>query len=181
MSNRVKTTRIQGGAEYAKVADRLKKFREENPRAGVETSPEYQNDGGLIFKAKITKDQADEHSAIATANAFYPAGEAKKPKAFEKLETIAVGRALSFLGYMNNGEIASTEEMEEFEKYKNEKQEIAVSRAIKAIESAKDIQALREAFVTLPIEIRGTESVISAKDAQKEKLAKAEKEQSHEN
>jgi hypothetical protein len=104
-----------GDKEYALVPDRLKKFREENPRASIETEHELQVDGSITFKATIVKDQADPHSARATGNARYTENELKRPKAFEKLETVSVGRALANLGYLNDGQIATSEEMEEWE------------------------------------------------------------------
>lgn len=116
----VKTTKIQGGADYATVPDRLKEFRSENPRALVETKPTVQDNGAVIFSARILKDKADTTSAEATGTAMYSAEEMKKVKAFEKLETVSVGRALALLGYLNNGQVATSEEMIEFEEYKQE-------------------------------------------------------------
>lgn len=113
----VKTTKIQGGAEYALVPDRLKEFRENNPRALIETAPTIDGET-IIFKARIVSDKSDPHSAEATGHSY---GLNKGAKAFEKLETVSIGRALSVLGYLNNGEIASTEELQEFEAYRLEK------------------------------------------------------------
>ena len=45
-------------------------------------------------------------------------------KSFEKLESIAVGRALAFAGFSADGEIASFEEMEEYEKKPSKIEEI---------------------------------------------------------
>ena len=108
------------GGDYAKVPTRLKAFREANPRASVETNPTFNEAGDIVFKATLIADQADENSARATGHSF---GKNTGAKAFEKLETIAVGRALSLLGYLNNGEVASSEEMEDFEQYQEEKQQ----------------------------------------------------------
>lgn len=110
-----------GDKDYSLVPERLKIMREENPRASVETEPTYNADGSITFKATIIRDQADEHSARATGNARYTEVELKKPKAFEKLETVSVGRALANLGYLNDGQIATTEEMIEFETFGLEK------------------------------------------------------------
>src|ERR1044072_2785517 len=106
-----------GDKDYSLVPERLKKMREENPRASIETEPTYNADGSVTFRATIIRDLADEHSARATGNARYTEIELKKPKAFEKLETVSVGRALANLGYLNDGQIATTEEMEEFEAF----------------------------------------------------------------
>lgn len=92
-----------GDKDYALVPARLKKFREANPRASVDTEPTYNADGSITFKATIVQDRANEYSATATGNARYSADELKKAKAFDKLETISVGRALANIGYLNDG------------------------------------------------------------------------------
>ena len=74
-----------GDKDYALVPGRLKKFREANPRAGVDTEPTIHEDGSVTFKATIIQDRASEYSATATGNAHYSEVEMKKPKAFEKL------------------------------------------------------------------------------------------------
>jgi hypothetical protein len=118
-----------GDKDYALVPDRLKKFREENPRAAIDTAPTYNVDGSVTFTATIIKDQSDPHSARATGHARYSEMELKKPKSFEKLETVSVGRALANLGYLNDGQIATSEEMEEYEEYK-------LGQALEAIATA---------------------------------------------
>lgn len=127
----VKTTKIQGGAEYALVPDRLKEFRENNPRALIETAPTIDGET-IIFKARIVSDKSDPHSAEATGHSY---GLNKGAKAFEKLETVSIGRALSILGYLNNGEIASTEELQEFEAYRLEKfgKDIAEAKTVEQL------------------------------------------------
>ncbi len=121
-----------GDKDYELVPDRLKKMRESNPRASVETEPTYNADNSITFKATIIKDLSDEYSARATGSARYTELELKKPKAFEKLETVSVGRALAMLGYLNDGQIASTEEMQDFEMFKLEKVEQAIQDIGKA-------------------------------------------------
>lgn len=121
--SKVQTINLKGN-EYATVPQRLKQFREDNPRASVETIPTFQPDGTLLFSAKITKDRADENSATATGNSYGKA--TSSDKAFEKLETVAVGRALAMLGYLNNGQVATSEEMYEFEQYQENQFELAL-------------------------------------------------------
>lgn len=121
----VQTINLKGN-EYALVPQRLKQFRQDNPRAIVDTDPVIQADGSLVFKARIVKDKNDPNSAEATGHSF---GKLTGDKAFEKLETVAVGRALSMMGYLNNGQIASTEEMEEFEEYKLEQLKESIQTA----------------------------------------------------
>lgn len=119
---KVQTIKLKGN-EYATVPQRLKQFRETNPRSVVETKPTINADGSIVFSAKIVKDKKDPNSAEATGHSF---GKNAGEKAFEKLETVAVGRALALLGYLNNGQIATSEEMEEFEAFQldNVKQDI---------------------------------------------------------
>lgn len=129
------------GKDYATVPARLKEFREKNPRAAISTEPRFLDDGSVVFRTQITQDRADEYSATATGTARYSATEVSKPKAFEKLETISIGRALAVLGYLNNGEVATSEEMEDFENYKLEKVEQAIED-IKKAEKRADFQAI---------------------------------------
>lgn len=128
-----------GDKDYALVPDRLKQFREENPRASVETEPTYNADGSVTFKATIIKDQSDEFSAKSTGNARYSEAELKVKKAFEKLETISVGRALANIGYLNDGRIATTEEMEEF-------YDMKADQFREQIAEAKTVDELKEIF-----------------------------------
>ena len=116
------------GNQYATVPTRLKEFREKNPRSSVVTEPTI-TDTRVIFKATIITDLADETSARSTGHAY---GELKDDKAFEKLETVATGRALALLGYLNNGQVATTEEMEEFELFQENKFAEAVESVAKA-------------------------------------------------
>lgn len=149
MSSSVKTTRIEKKykdkktgewksitIDYAKVADRLKEFREANPRSKTSTQYKILEDGTVIFKAYVWKDKTDfidilkvsgAEAAMLSADSD---GTAKSndegEKSFEKLETIAIGRALALLGYAGTGEIASSEEMERYEEWKLKTVEDAV-------------------------------------------------------
>lgn len=166
----VKTTKIGGNADYALVPDRLKEFREANPRGKISTSYQLQADGGVIFQATILKDKADDSSAEATGTAMYTAKDMQKAKSFEKLETIAVGRALSLMGYLNNGQVASSEEMEEFEDFKNTQKMESIENAITQLESAPDMDSLRLVFGSLG-NLMSLSEVIAAKDKRKAELS----------
>jgi len=131
--NKVKTMKVGGGAEYAKVAERLKLFREECPYGLIDTSMEM-NGTHVIFKTRVLKDKKDETSAEATGHAIMSIKESEKQKAFEKLETVSVGRALATLGYLASGEIASGEEMQRYYEAKFEK----------AIEELEEVKTLKE-------------------------------------
>jgi hypothetical protein len=113
--NRKTTTIDLKGKAYATVPARIKEFREICPNGDIKTEPVMQNDGSVMFTAYILKDKSDTNSASATGHSI---GKLTGDKAFEKLETIAIGRALAILGFMASGDIASSEEMEEFQKHK---------------------------------------------------------------
>lgn len=147
---RTKTIDLKG-KQYAQVKDRLKEFRSAHPRALIETTPIVQEDGRVMFKARILSDKADPHSAEATGHAL---SEKKGEKEFEKLETIAVGRALALLGYASDGEIASSEEMEEFEAHKREKMKETILEATEKLTNAKTLAALKKVWASLPVEIK---------------------------
>lgn len=160
-----------GEKDYALVPGRLLKFREANPRGKIKTTPKFNEDGSLEFQAYILKDKADENSADATGSAYYTAKEMQKAKAYEKLETISVGRALSLLGYLNDGQIASSEEMEEFEDYKNNQKMEAIESTITQIESADTLENLAAFWKTLSPKIATIDVVYQAKDKRKAELS----------
>lgn len=143
--SKVETISYQG-KDYATVPARLKEFREKNPRADITTEPRFLDDGSVVFQARITQDLKDEYSARATGTARYSSSEISKAKAFEKLETIAIGRALAVLGYLNNGEVATSEEMAEFEQYQLDK----VESAIEAVKKAETKEQLADIQASLP-------------------------------
>jgi len=139
---KTQTIKIGGGADYAKVADRLKLFREDCPNGLIETTPTIEGTT-IMFKARILKDKAKESSAEASGHAI---GENKGQKAFERLESISVGRALAMLGYMASGEIASSEEMEEFQEYVEEKRQEEMLTIQAELAEIKTIEDLREFY-----------------------------------
>jgi hypothetical protein len=148
----VETIKFKGN-DYATVPQRLKEFREKNPRAEVATKPNIQGDM-VIFEAKIVKDKADPDSASATGHSY---GKLTGDKAFEKQETVAVGRALAMLGYLNNGQIATGEELEEFEEYK-------LGQAIEAINKATKREDFKQVLANLtPEQKREATPLINAR------------------
>lgn len=160
----VKTTKIQGGADYALVPDRIKEFREQNPKASITTTHEVSEDGSVIFTATIIADQSKNDSAKASGSARYTAEEMKPKKSFEKLETISIGRALAVLGYLNSGQVATTEEMDEFNEWKDQQAEEAVN----ALMECETLDELKDLW--LKISYKDYEQVINAKDVRKEQL-----------
>ena len=140
------------GKQYAQVKDRLQEFRSANPHALIETTPTIQDDGVVLFRARILTNKADDTSAEATGHAFGNVG--KGEKSFEKLETIAVGRALALLGYASDGEIASSEEMEEFLAQKEEKRQQMIMDATEKLTSTKTLAQLKKVWASLPVEAK---------------------------
>ncbi len=146
---KTKTMELKG-KQYAQVKDRLQEFRQENPQASIKTTYTIE-ENQVAFTAFILKDKADPNSADATGHSY---GENKGDKSFEKLETIAVGRALAFLGYATDGEIASSDEMEEFLEHKEEKKKEAILEATKQLKGTKTLASLKKVWSALPIEIK---------------------------
>lgn len=138
---KVKTMDLKG-KDYAQVKDRVQEFRTLNPNGLIETTPTIQTDGQIMFKARVLKDKSEPSSAEATGHAF---GKNEGAKAFEKLESIAVGRALALLGYGTDGAIASSEEMEEFERSQQSKK---TQELLRQIDEIKDIETLRVFYKT---------------------------------
>lgn len=160
-NRRAQTTTIGGGAIYAKVAERLKLFRQDNPRGKQESAYEVDVDGTIVFTVWLWKDKNDllelmkagiidkealRASADANGNAksgskIVREGGGPNPKAgekeFEKLESVALGRALAMLGYLASGEIASSEEMELFEEFKEDQARKEAEDFIKQVGKTK--------------------------------------------
>jgi hypothetical protein len=161
MSKTVKTIDLKGKA-YAQVADRIKEFRQDCPNGLIETNYKLE-DGQIIFSTRIMKDKAKPESAEATGHAM---GKNEGAKAFEKLETISVGRALALLGYMAGGEVASSEEMEDFYAYQEEK----IDDAIAVLNDSKSLEELKDRFMSLGSLI-AEKRVQDAKDVRKMALS----------
>lgn len=122
----IKTINLKG-KQYAPVSERVKQFHTDHKDGTITTSYEFK-EGYVIFKATISFDitenglsnlQADDGNRYVlrrerrefTGHAF---GKIGTEKAFEKLETVSVGRALAMAGYLSGGEIASYDEIEAF-------------------------------------------------------------------
>jgi hypothetical protein len=108
MDRRTETIELGKGVEYAKVAARLAEFHADQQSCSIETSCEFK-EGWALFRAVVTTKRG-------TFSGHSMGKVTGKIKQFEKQETIAVGRALAFAGYLASGEIASFEEMADFER-----------------------------------------------------------------
>lgn len=168
MTTTIKTKTIAYGSvkAYAQVKDRLQIFRSENPMGLIETTPTI-TDSHIIFKARILKDKSDPASAEATGHSMGVV-QGDKGKLFEKQETIAVGRALALLGYGSDGEIASSDEMEEFLEQKQTKLANAIFEATEAIGNCETIEQLKALWSTFSGEMK--EAVKQAQEAKKQQL-----------
>lgn len=164
---------------YAPVAVRIKEFREHNPRGKIITRDTQTEEGMVKFKAYIWKDRGDYvkddlESADSTGTAL---NSTKDKKAFEKLETVAIGRALSILGYMVSGEVASDEEMEMFidkaSKYDQIELEEKIEKTKVDMKKAKTIDELK--LIYIKADLMSVEEIVTLKDDIKDKLAKKEK------
>lgn len=187
MNRQLETIDLKGN-QYARVATRLKQFKEDHPKSKVETINEKQEDGTIEFTCYLWKDKKDylemlkevKDVAVARGTADstgHSSGKAVAEKKFEKLETIALGRALANIGYMASGEIASFEEMEEFLSYKKEQKEEAINQAIEEIEKAKTTPQLKKVYMKYATDEEGRpavameDEVIEAKNKRKAELS----------
>lgn len=135
---KVKTIKVSGGGDYAKVAERLKEFHSQYKLGKIETDYKI-TESMLCFKATITPDTKNPERFFTG----HSLGAIKGVKAFEKLETIAVGRALAFLGLLADGEIASADEMEE---YKNE---VITDKEAERLFQVEELKAVAEGIETI--------------------------------
>lgn len=150
-----------GSADYAKVKDRIKEFRTDCPNGDIITTPTFTDDG-IMFKAFILKDKSDPTSASATGHSFATAEKNQKEKQFEKQESIAVGRALALLGYASDGEIASSEEMEEFLAHKQEQVAERIFEITERVGSCENEEQLKKEWAGLSGEMRSLDVVKNA-------------------
>ncbi len=185
----VKTTSIKGGAEYAKVADRLAEFRSANPRSKISVKASYDEQGNLTHVARLWKDKTEYYELLrsgisasdalesceAEGSSFMPKNRLASEKGFEKNETIAIGRALAILGYASSGEIASSEEMEEFEDFKRQKSEDMKTEALEQISNAKTMDELLKIWKQLSKEQQLDKDIQAKKNARKEELSESSK------
>lgn len=165
-----------GTAEYSKVKTRVLEFRTDCPNGDIVTTPTV-TDTHIIFKAYILKDKSNPASASATGHSMGEINKTDKSgksaeKVFEKQESIAVGRALALLGYGADGEIASSEEMEEFLANKQEKLVEKIMELSESIGNCESLETLKTFWSSLSGEMRNIKALEEAKDAKKVELSK---------
>lgn len=142
MSKKLETIDLKGKA-YATVPTRIKEFRTDCPNGLIESKPTFLADGQVMFSVRVLKDKANQSSGEATGHAI---SKMSGDKSFEKLETIATGRALALLGYMASGDVASSEEMEEFLSEKENKRLLLIQDLKEATDEIKTVKELREFY-----------------------------------
>ena len=103
--------------DYVWVHTRVEQFHKDYPSGSITTSYDFHWDT-VIFKATVIKNK-DGVATNSNMNDIFTwkfnwtsFWSVKKDKALEKLETVAVGRALAFAGFEVKSWIASREEME---------------------------------------------------------------------
>lgn len=150
MSKKLATIDLKGNA-YAKVATRILEFRELCPNGLIETAPKFIGEDKVSFSTRILKDKSNKDSGEGTGSSYGKLVDAKGievPKAFEKLETISIGRALAVLGFMSSGEVASFEEMEEFLSEKDIAKQDRIREMYDEIDAIDNVKTLREYYKT---------------------------------
>lgn len=165
MSKKLKTIKLSG-KEYAQVAERLRAIHENHKNFDIDTQYEVTEGGAAVFTATLRIRDKVENASITYKGHSY--GKLGAAKAFEKLETIAVGRALAFAGYHADGEIASADEMQDYDNAID--QEVIVD-AIMQIQSVKTVTELNKAYKALPVEVRQNKEVIEAGKEKKKELS----------
>lgn len=104
----LKTIKLKG-KDYIQVQERVSYFNEVFKNGRITTAPTFDGDT-VYFKAEIIPD-LEKPDRFFTGHSF---GKVNVEKALEKLETVAVGRALAFMGIGIVEGIASAEEMQKF-------------------------------------------------------------------
>lgn len=151
----------------AKVKDRIKQFWEDNPKGKIDTTSVKEGDQ-RIFKCSIEVDQSDPYSRKSTGHSM---GSVGGEKDFEKLETVAVGRALALIGYAGDGEIASTEEMEEYMKDKTQKKKDDIEDAIDKMNMCKTLDELKDVYRSFGGNLGAEKAVFDHKEKLKVELS----------
>lgn len=143
---------------YAKVSARVAAIHKADTNLSIRTDIEFK-DGWVLAKAKVIPDVANPERFFTGTSL----GKAGTEKALEKLETIAVGRALAFAGYLSDGEIASSEEMAKYA----EAPSIDNSKAMEKIRLAKNKEGLRLIWQGLSQAERDDKEVLALKETLK--------------
>lgn len=160
----MKTINLKG-KNYAPVSARVEQFHKDHKDGSITTETTF-TEGYVIVKATITFGLDDVAQVTHRTFTGHSYGTVKGEKAFEKLETTAVGRALAFAGYLAGGEIASYDEIENFVD-----DVLTIDEAVFKLMDCKSLTELQSVFVDFPHNIKSDKEVILKKDEMKAKLA----------
>ena len=172
MADRTTNTIKLQGKDYATVPQRIKEFRADFPNSKILSREKQLESGETVFKAYGWRDRQDYisgdlDSADSDGMAKSKPTDGDKEKWFEKLQTIAIGRALAILGYLASGEIASYEEMEEYYRDKEKKRQLYVQEQVDLFSHAKTLEELKQLWSeTNKAEVE----ILKAKDKRKAEL-----------
>lgn len=165
--------------DYAKVTDRLEAFRTNHPNSKILTS--YKNENNkVVFKAFLWRDKTEVIQSLTNGiskDLIYLTADAEataqktitNDKDFEKLETMAIGRALSNLGYSSTGSIAEST-ISELNKYKDELYQDSVDSAIDRLQNCKTLDELKANYQALDPVLRIDKTIKVITEEIKKKL-----------
>lgn len=125
--------------KYAPVNERNIAFRKVYPDGVINTKYEIDNDW-IIFEAQILN---TEGKLLATGHAYE---KLTNSNAIERCETSAVGRALVFAGFNRSSSIASADDMQKFNKVKEEPN-IVLSKPIERSSNDQESLTLNQTSV----------------------------------
>ena len=140
------------------MTDRLEAFRTNHPNSKILTS--YKNENNkVVFKAFLWRDKTEVIQSLTNGvskELIYLTADAEataqktitNDKDFEKLETMAIGRALSNLGYSSTGNIAE-HKTNELDKYKDELYQDSVDSVIDKLQNCKTLDELKSNYQAL--------------------------------
>lgn len=155
----MKTINLQG-KQYAPVSARVEQLHKDKDDCSITTDTTF-SDGYVIIKATVSFG-----NRIFTGQSY---GQTKGQKAFEKLETTAVGRALAFAGYLAGGEIASYDEMEDYVKTTQNASQ-SLTDALEKLSTATTLEELKTVYTSLTPSLQKDNEVIAKKDELKNRL-----------
>lgn len=165
--------------DYAKVTDRLEAFRVNHPKSKILTS--YKNENNkVVFKAFLWRDKTEVIQSLVNGvskELIYLTADAEataqktitNDKDFEKLETMAIGRALSNLGYSSTGKIAESI-VNELDQYKDELYQDSVDSAIDRLQNCKTLDELKSSYQALNPVLRIDKTIKAITEEIKKKL-----------
>lgn len=139
VNSEIKKTDIKG-KKYAEVSERVLAFRKLNPNGRIITEIIDKTENDVTMKSTIF-DENEKELATGFASEVKK-GLVNSISMLENCETSAIGRALGFCGFGIDGGIASGQDMQKVEKFKqkNKKEEIYKDMFISYDEAIKMVK-----------------------------------------